>query len=98
MAIAETIGALMEPGTSDPEAVFVNAMNAKAQELGCTDTVYDNPHGLDSTPTRAICTARRPTWRKWCSTPDQRHVSRGCGRREHHHPVMRRRREGRHLP
>ena len=30
-----------------PEAVFVNAMNAKAQELGCTDTVYDNPHGLD---------------------------------------------------
>ena len=22
-------------------------MNAKAQELGCTDTVYDNPHGLD---------------------------------------------------
>ena len=47
VAIAETIGALMEPGTSDPEAVFVNAMNAKAQELGCTDTVYDNPHGLD---------------------------------------------------
>ena len=41
VAIAETIGALMEPGTSDPEAVFVNAMNAKAQELGCTDTVYD---------------------------------------------------------
>lgn len=69
VAIAETIGALMEPGTSDPEAVFVNAMNAKAQELGCTDTVYDNPHGLISTPTRAICTARRPTWRKWCSTP-----------------------------
>lgn len=47
VAIAETIGALMEPGASDPEAVFVSAMNAKAQELGCTDTVYDNPHGLD---------------------------------------------------
>ena len=47
VAIAETIGALMEPGAADPEAVFVDAMNAKAQELGCTDTVYENPHGLD---------------------------------------------------
>ena len=26
---------------------FVDAMNAKAQELGCQDTVYTNPHGLD---------------------------------------------------
>lgn len=47
VAIAETVGALMEPGAADPEAVFVDAMNAKAQELGCTDTVYENPHGLD---------------------------------------------------
>ena len=22
-------------------------MNAKAAELGCTDTVFENPHGLD---------------------------------------------------
>lgn len=47
VAIAETVGALMEPGASDPQAVFVAAMNTKAQELGCIDTVYENPHGLD---------------------------------------------------
>lgn len=47
MAIAETVGAAMEAGAADPESVFVEAMNAKAQELGCTDTVYENPHGLD---------------------------------------------------
>lgn len=47
VAIAETVGAAMEAGAADPESVFVEAMNAKAQELGCTDTVYENPHGLD---------------------------------------------------
>ncbi|MEG1493250.1 MAG: serine hydrolase [Gordonibacter sp.] len=26
---------------------FVAAMNAKAAELGCVDTVFENPHGLD---------------------------------------------------
>lgn len=26
---------------------FVAAMNAKAAEIGCTDTLYANPHGLD---------------------------------------------------
>lgn len=26
---------------------FVAAMNAKASELGCVDTVFENPHGLD---------------------------------------------------
>ncbi len=40
MAIAETVGG----GGSD---AFVAAMNAKAAELGCIDTVFDNPHGLD---------------------------------------------------
>lgn len=51
VAIAETVGAQMiaaDPSRgSDPEAVFVDAMNRKAAEIGCTDTVYENPHGLD---------------------------------------------------
>lgn len=46
VAIAETVGAAMG-GSGDPEAAFVAAMNAKAAELGCTDSVYENPHGLD---------------------------------------------------
>lgn len=49
IAIAKTVGALL-PGYdgSDPQAVFVAAMNTKARELGCEDTVYTNPHGLDA--------------------------------------------------
>lgn len=47
VAIAETVGAAMQAGAADPESVFVEAMNAKAAELGCTDSVYENPHGLD---------------------------------------------------
>lgn len=39
VAIAETV--------SGSQAAFVEAMNAKAAELGCIDTVYENPHGLD---------------------------------------------------
>lgn len=39
VALAETVG-----GTED---AFVASMNAKAAELGCTDTVFENPHGLD---------------------------------------------------
>ena len=50
-ALAETIGAQMissDPSLGDdPVAVFVNAMNDKAAEIGCEDTVYENPHGLD---------------------------------------------------
>ena len=33
-------------GDSDVKA-FVAQMNATAQKLGCTNTVYENPHGLD---------------------------------------------------
>lgn len=51
IAIAETVGAQMiaaDPSKgSDPETVFVDTMNRKAAEIGCTDTVYENPHGLD---------------------------------------------------
>ncbi len=69
VTIAEYDRALMEPGTRRSGSRFVNAMNAKAHELGCIDTVYATHTGLISTPTPAISTARRPTWRKWCSTP-----------------------------
>lgn len=47
IAIAKAVGAKMNPDSADPQAVFVDAMNAKAQELGCRDTYFMNPHGLD---------------------------------------------------
>ena len=51
VAIAEAVGASMiaaDPSLgSDPMQVFVDAMNAKAEEIGCVDTIYENPHGLD---------------------------------------------------
>ncbi len=46
-AIATTAGAQIDPTSDDPYAVFIEAMNEKAKELGCTDTVFENPHGLD---------------------------------------------------
>ena len=53
-AIAETVGAMMLQSegkdASDATACaarFVQAMNDKAAELGMTNTVYANPHGLD---------------------------------------------------
>lgn len=51
VALAETVGAQMiEKDSSlgtDPQQVFVDAMNKKAASLGLEDTVYENPHGLD---------------------------------------------------
>lgn len=47
IAIAKTVGAMIDPESDDPEQVFVDAMNQKAAEIGCRDTVFDNPHGLD---------------------------------------------------
>ncbi len=51
VAIAQTVGqAMIDAGlsdASDPQQAFVDAMNAEAAELGCTDTLYENPHGLD---------------------------------------------------
>lgn len=51
IAIAETVGAQMIAKDSslgsDPETVFVAAMNKKAQELGMSNSLYENPHGLD---------------------------------------------------
>lgn len=48
VALAETVGAQLADGASDAQAAFVNAMNAKAAEIGCADTLYANPHGLDA--------------------------------------------------
>lgn len=48
VALAETVGAQLADGASDAQAAFVNAMNAKAAEIGCVDTLYANPHGLDA--------------------------------------------------
>ena len=58
VAIAETVGALMDPeGGYD---AFIAAMNAKAAELGCVDTVFTNPHGLDyGRTTRSAPSSRR---------------------------------------
>ncbi|MEQ3362194.1 D-alanyl-D-alanine carboxypeptidase family protein [Raoultibacter massiliensis] len=56
IAIAENVGRLLyEQGGGDAsglseteaEAVFLERMNGRAAELGCTDTVFENPHGLD---------------------------------------------------
>lgn len=46
IAIAETLGPQL--GSGDAEAAFVAAMNAKAAELGMTDSLFANPHGLDN--------------------------------------------------
>ena len=46
MAIASTVGATIDPESDDPFAVFIQAMNDKAAELGM-DSKFTNPHGLD---------------------------------------------------
>lgn len=48
VAIAQTIGETLR--TSDNQTAneaFVDAMNAKASELGMSETLFANPHGLD---------------------------------------------------
>lgn len=47
IAIAKSVGATLASDGQDPQQAFVDTMNAKAAELGCTDTLFDNPHGLD---------------------------------------------------
>lgn len=47
IAIAESVGKLIDPNSADPYATFIAKMNDKARELGCADTVYGNPHGYD---------------------------------------------------
>lgn len=47
IALAEYVGKKIDPKTKDAEATFVKAMNEHAKKLGCTGTVFENPHGLD---------------------------------------------------
>ncbi|HJG29764.1 MAG TPA: D-alanyl-D-alanine carboxypeptidase [Collinsella ihuae] len=47
MAIAATVGAKLDPASTDFVGTFVQAMNDKAAELGMTNTKFTNPHGLD---------------------------------------------------
>ena len=47
MAIATSVGALIDPQSDDPYQTFIDAMNTKAAELGMDHTVFANPHGLD---------------------------------------------------
>lgn len=46
MAIATTVGAMIDPASTDPYATFIQAMNDKAAELGMGSN-FTNPHGLD---------------------------------------------------
>ena len=48
IAIAESVGASLASDGQDAQEAFVEAMNAKAEEIGCTDTIFSNPHGLDN--------------------------------------------------
>lgn len=47
IAIANTLGASMAQDGQSAQEAFVAAMNTKAAEIGCSNTVFDNPHGLD---------------------------------------------------
>lgn len=47
ITLAEHVGKKIDPKTKDAVATFVKAMNKRAQELGCTGTLFENPHGLD---------------------------------------------------
>ena len=47
MALATFTGSKIDPASSDPYQVFIDAMNAKARELGMDHSVFANPHGLD---------------------------------------------------
>ena len=50
VAIAQTVGQqFLNQGSTANNATsaFVGKMNETATKLGCTDTVYENPHGLD---------------------------------------------------
>ncbi len=46
-AIATHVGGKIDPTSPDPYGTFIKAMNDRAAQLGCTDTLFENPHGLD---------------------------------------------------
>ena len=47
IAIAKSVGAYMTGDASTGYDAFIAAMNAKAADLGMTESLYTNPHGLD---------------------------------------------------
>lgn len=47
LALARHTGAVIDPDSDDPQAVFVEAMNAKAKQLGMTHSRFSNPDGND---------------------------------------------------
>lgn len=47
IALAEHVGKKLDLKTKDAVATFVKAMNERAKKLGCTGTLFENPHGLD---------------------------------------------------
>lgn len=46
-AIAENIGSAFIEGSESAYDAFINQMNKKASELGMTNSLFENPHGLD---------------------------------------------------
>lgn len=48
MALAKYVGAKLDPSSGDPLSTFVAKMNETASALGLQDTVFTNPHGLDT--------------------------------------------------
>ena len=47
IAIAKSVGAYMTGDESTGYDAFISAMNEKAAELGMSESLYTNPHGLD---------------------------------------------------
>ena len=48
LAIAETLGKKWANSGEDSVTAYVRKMNEKAAELGMTNTLFENPHGLDN--------------------------------------------------
>lgn len=46
-AIARFVGSEIDASSSDPYQTFIDRMNDEAEALGMSDTIYENPHGLD---------------------------------------------------
>ena len=42
-AIATHVGGKIDPASADPYGTFIKAMNDRAAQLGCTDTLFENP-------------------------------------------------------
>lgn len=47
MAIAVSVGRIIDPASPDPYGVFIAKMNETAKRIGMSNSVFTNPHGLD---------------------------------------------------